>query len=90
MKRILSGLVLCGVLSFVPVRAQDHDDHHDAHTRTYYDKVHKDSHRWDDHENEAWGHYRDEHHVKQANFARVNHKEQQNYWNWRHEHPDNH
>ena len=53
-----------------------------------YDKGHKDYHNWDDNENKAWGVYLTENHRKPHEFTRANKKEQSNYWNWRHSHPD--
>ena len=53
-----------------------------------YDRNHKDYHNWDDHENTAWGVYLTENHKKPHEFKTANKKEQANYWNWRHSHPD--
>lgn len=95
MQRFFLATIALWTLAIVPnsVRAQDmnHDHDHDHQAaRVYYDRVHKDKHEWNDHEAAAWNGYRDEHHVKQTDFARANRRQQQNYWNWRHEHPDNH
>jgi hypothetical protein len=53
-----------------------------------YDKDHKDYHNWDDNENRAWGRYQTENHEKSREFSKANKKEQSQYWNWRHDHPD--
>jgi hypothetical protein len=53
-----------------------------------YDKNHKDYHNWDDHENQQWGIYLNANHKKPHEFAKANKREQANYWNWRHSHPD--
>jgi hypothetical protein len=53
-----------------------------------YDREHKDHHKWDDHENEAWRRFLAENHRKEHEFAKANRHEQQEYWNWRHGHPD--
>jgi hypothetical protein len=53
-----------------------------------YDKNHKDYHNWDDRENHAWGLYLTENHRSQHDFKKANKKEQSDYWNWRHSHPD--
>ena len=55
-----------------------------------YDRNHKDYHNWDDHENQAWGRYLAENHKKDHEFAKANRREQSEYWNWRHSHPDEH
>ena len=53
-----------------------------------YDRNHKDYHNWDDHENQSWGLYLSDNHKKSHEFAKSNRKEQSEYWNWRHSHPD--
>jgi len=53
-----------------------------------YDKNHKDYHNWDDHENQVWGAYRSDNHKKPREYSRASKKEQEQYWNYRHSHPD--
>ena len=53
-----------------------------------YDKDHKDYHNWDDNENRAWGQFLTENHKKSHEFSKAKTKEQSQYWNWRHAHPD--
>jgi hypothetical protein len=53
-----------------------------------YDSEHKDYHDWDDNENRAWGQYLSENHKKAHDFQKADKKEQSDYWNWRHAHPD--
>ena len=53
-----------------------------------YDSGHKDYHTWDDRENKAWGVYLSENHKKTHEFSKASKKEQADYWNWRHAHPD--
>ncbi|HEY6467636.1 MAG TPA: hypothetical protein VIY69_16665 [Candidatus Acidoferrales bacterium] len=53
-----------------------------------YDSTHKDYHNWDDNENKAWIQYQSDHHMKQHDFKKASKKEQADYWNWRHEHPN--
>jgi hypothetical protein len=53
-----------------------------------YDTEHKDYHNWDDHENAAWGRFLAENHRKDHEYAKAKAKEQHEYWNWRHSHPD--
>jgi hypothetical protein len=54
-----------------------------------YDRNHKDYHNWDDNENRAWGQYLAENHRNSHEYSRAKKKEQSQYWNWRHSHPDN-
>jgi hypothetical protein len=53
-----------------------------------YDKDHKDYHNWDDRENRAWGQYLTENHKKPHEFKKAKKREQSQYWNYRHAHPD--
>lgn len=88
MKQIILGAVLATAFC-LPTISMAQDDHHEA-TKTYYDGAHKDRHEWNSDEEARWGKYRDEHHIKQSDFARASKRQQQEYWNWRHEHPDEH
>ena len=69
----------------IPAAQEDHKQ--DEHKRVY-DKQHKDYHNWDDNENRAWGNFLTENHRDSHEFAKSNKKEQSEYWNWRHSHPD--
>jgi hypothetical protein len=53
-----------------------------------YDKQHKDYHNWDDNENRAWGQFLTENHKNSHEYTKSNKREQSQYWNWRHSHPD--
>jgi len=53
-----------------------------------YDSGHKDYHTWDDNENRAYGQYRTENPKVRLEFSKSSKKQQSQYWNWRHSHPD--
>ncbi|MFZ0409972.1 MAG: hypothetical protein WA875_05370 [Candidatus Acidiferrales bacterium] len=53
-----------------------------------YDRDHKDYHNWDDHENAQWGLYLSTNHRHYHEYNKANRREQSQYWNWRHSHPD--
>ena len=53
-----------------------------------YDRDHKDYHNWDERENRSWNMYLTENHRNSHEFKKANKKEQGQYWNWRHTHPD--
>jgi Ni/Co efflux regulator RcnB len=53
-----------------------------------YDRDHKDYHNWDEHEQAAWARFLAEKHRKDHEWAKADKKEQSEYWNWRHSHPD--
>jgi hypothetical protein len=48
----------------------------------------RDHRKWDDHEQSAWGRFLAEKHRKDHDYAKSKKKEQDEYWAWRHDHPD--
>jgi hypothetical protein len=78
---LLASLLSAPVSLFAAAPGQDHE-------QRVYDAEHKDYHEWNDHENEAWHKFLAENHRKDHEFAKANKKEQAEYWNWRHEHPE--
>jgi len=65
------------------LRAQDQKS-----ARTYHDKQHNDDHAWNGQEDKAYGIYAKQNHLKNSDFSKLKEGDQQNYWNWRHEHSD--
>jgi hypothetical protein len=93
MTKYFKVVVLGTSLMFLPViSAQDRDRRDNQQTqqnnRRYEDKAHHDSHEWNDNENQAYRHYLEERHRKYHEFDRANRREQNDFWNWRHSHPD--
>jgi hypothetical protein len=80
----LTAVLLAPVAVMAAPAAQDQDHDRDR----VYDRDHKDYHQWDGHEKDAWGRFLAEKHRKDHEFAKANRKEQSEYWNWRHAHPD--
>ena len=86
MNRFFSALIV-GAFLITPVAMQARDD---DHAKKYYDRDHKDYHQWNDSENTQYHHFLEEKHRKDHDWNKSNKKEQQEYWNWRHDHPDAH
>ena len=94
--KILSGLcgaaLLCALT--IPAAMQAQDDRRDnqrsdqQNNKTYHDAKHNDDHQWNDHENRAYQMWTQETHRKSENFAKLNSRDQQSYWDWRHDHSD--
>jgi hypothetical protein len=80
----LLGAVLMGPIAVAPrvMRAEDPKG-----ARNYHDKQHNDEHAWNGQEDKAYRIYAKQNHHK-SNFAKLKEEDQQNYWNWRHEHSD--
>jgi len=58
-------------------------DHH-----RYYDRRHHDYHEWNDREDHSYRVYLGERHRDYREFRRSNRRQQEEYWKWRHHHPD--
>lgn len=86
--RYISSLLLAAALAApVAVLAAPAPKDGDVQVRVY-DSKHKDYHNWDDRENNAWGLYLTSNHKHFHEFSKSSKREQANYWNWRHAHPD--
>ncbi len=48
----------------------------------------RDSHHWDDHENQAWHRFLTEKSRQDHEYTKADKNEQDEYWSWRHSHPD--
>ena len=53
-----------------------------------YDAPHGDYHRWNSREDRAYRAYLAERHREYREFRTLNRAEQEEYWQWRHDHPD--
>ena len=85
--RYISSLFLAAALATpVAIMAAEPQDGRDQ--VRVYDRDHKDYHTWDDKENRAYGQFRSENHKSSPEFSKASRKQQSQYWNWRHSHPD--
>lgn len=72
---VLSGAMLAPILtSGCAARAQ------------YYDSYHNDYHHWDSGEDGYYRIWLGERHYQYRDFRKMNHDQQRDYWNWRHQH----
>jgi hypothetical protein len=86
------GAALLVPTAFVPATAlaQDHRDEQrkEGENRRYQDAKHHDEHAWNNHEDQAYRMWLQERHRKYNDFDRIDARDQQAYWDWRHEHSD--
>ncbi len=84
MKRfqILSGLILSAALLTQVATARDH------HDKRYYDRDGRDYHVYNSQEDRAYRVYLGEQHRDFRQFHKVKPAQQQEYFRWRHEHPN--
>jgi hypothetical protein len=82
---LLNGTLLTS-LAILPgtALAQDHRNEQ----RKYQDAKHHDDHTWNDHEDRAYRMWLGERHRKYNDFDRLKSRDQQAYWDWRHNHSD--
>jgi hypothetical protein len=85
-QRIIASLFLTAALA-APVAIMAAPAAQGVQVRVY-DRDHRAYHNWDDNENRAWGVYLTNNHRRHYEYARASRRDQRNYWNWRHEHPD--
>jgi hypothetical protein len=79
---ISTALMVPIVMAPTALRAED------PKARTYHDKQHNDDHAWNGQEDKAYSVYAKQNHRKAGDFSKLKEEDQQNYWNWRHEHSD--
>jgi hypothetical protein len=84
MKRaLICGGLLLGSAFLVPLAQGD-----DHFQKRYYDRDGRDYHVYDIHEHRAYRFYLDERHRDYREFHRLKRNERQEYFRWRHDHPD--
>jgi hypothetical protein len=82
---LVVGGFLLGAAWLVPVaaRAEDHQD------KRYYDRNGHDYHTWNNQEDKAYRVYLGEQHREYVEFPKAKRAHQTQYFQWRHQHPDN-
>jgi len=87
MNRFLTTILLSAALAgSIPLRA--YDRHADTQNKRYYDKSAGDYHEWSPNEDRAYHQYVSENHKKDRDFEKTTSREKDNYFKWRHSHPD--
>jgi hypothetical protein len=100
--RRLSFLALTAALlapAAVTIRATAQDDkgqeekrqdsqHNDKNQTRVYDRTHKDYHDWNENEDRSYHQYVGQNQLEFREYNKLNNDQQDQYWNWRHSHPD--
>jgi len=81
---LILSTIFAGAVAIAPVAARA-DDHHE---KRYYDRDARDYHTFDDKEDRAYRVYLSEQHRDYRAFKKNKATEQQQYFKWRHDHPD--
>lgn len=87
MRRYFGAILLSAAL-LTPIAGMAADDDHKDKDHRYYDRSNKDYHAWNNNEDQAYRKYLQEQHRDYRDFNRANKRDQDNYWKWRHAHPD--
>lgn len=74
------GILLMGAALTAPVALAQVNVH------VYTDTRHHDSHEWNHDEDQRYRSYMLEHHRKYRDFDKLNRRDQDSYWNYRHSH----
>src|ERR1700674_4445379 len=90
----LLGAALTIPVIIAPVHLQAQGDRRDnqrsdqQNNRSYHDAKHNDDHQWNDREDQAFHMWAQENHRNVNDFPKLKARDQQSYWNWRHNHSD--
>ncbi len=90
---VLTSAFIVSPAMLTSAAAQD-DKHQDANQRNdqeqtrVYDQTHKDYHNWNENEDRSYHQYLGEQHKNYVDYSKLDRKDQDQYWNWRHAHPD--
>ncbi len=87
-QRLISSLILTAAIAAPAAMLANPLPNDDGIQVRVYDRNHKDYHNWDANENRSWGVYLNNNHMHSQEFSKASKREQSNYWNWRHSHPD--
>ena len=87
---MLLGSLMLGAALIAPVavRADNDKNHKKPQVKRYYDKKNHDYHECNDNEDRAYRAYLQENHRDYREFRILKAPEQQQYFGWRHDHPD--
>ena len=90
----LLSVTLLASMATWPGTAMAQDEHRNEqrreaqNARRYQDARHHDEHAWNEHEDGAYRMWLGERHRKYNDFDRLRSRDQQAYWDWRHNHSD--
>jgi hypothetical protein len=70
----------------LPATASAQERDHQRNERRFYDRNHRDYHRWNGDEDRLYREYLESHHRRYRAFSRLSTSQQRAYWQWRHDH----
>jgi len=86
----LVGATLIAPMALIAASNPQDREEKKEHQQRYYDRQHKDYHVWNKNEDGSFNRWKEEKHDQtNRSFGKMKRTEQSEYWNWRHEHPDN-
>jgi hypothetical protein len=71
-------------------RHDDRDHHEQEQSKRYYDRNAKDYHEWNSDEDRRYHEYLRERHLNDRDFDRLNNRDRDAYFKWRHDHDNDH
>jgi hypothetical protein len=88
---LLMAALATPTLALAAARAQESRPSQEQRTtaqRRVYDRSHKDYHVWDGREDQAYRSWLGEQHRDYRDYSKLKRKDQTQYWQWRHAHPE--
>jgi hypothetical protein len=86
-KRLFLSSILLGAALITPMAITANAAPQGITVRVY-DRNHRDYHNWDDREERSYRTFRVEHPKYHVQYRRARRSQQNEYWTWRHAHPD--
>jgi hypothetical protein len=86
-KRLFLSSILLGAALIAPMAITANAAPQGITVRVY-DRNHKDYHNWDDREERSYQTFRVEHPKYHVQYRKSRRSQQNEYWTWRHAHPD--
>jgi hypothetical protein len=69
-------------------KRQEDTQRNDKNQTRVYDRTHKDYHDWNENEDRSYRQYAGQNQQDCREYNKLNNEQQDQYWNWRHSHPD--
>lgn len=69
-------------------KRQEDNQRNDKNQTRVYDRTHKDYHDWNENEDRSYRQYAGQNQQDYREYNKLNNEQQDQYWNWRHSHPD--
>ena len=88
LKRVILTAIFLGAALIAPMAITANAAAPQVISVRVYDRTHRDYHNWDDREERSYQTFRVEHPKYHVTYKKAKRSQQNEYWTWRHVHPD--